>query len=180
MYIHIGDVKSEWLLLPMENPEDQRRLLSSQLTGAWMSEAIEMDTNLIPAISGRCGRYPSGRQGVASWSGIVADTNMPQEGSDWYNLMEVNTPADMMVFIQPGGLEPNAENLNWLTQTADSLKFPIDHPTRLAQGRKYYERLSRGSSPAWITRYVHAQYGEDPSGTAVFRESFSRKFPRRR
>jgi len=74
--------------------------------------------------------------------------------------------------MQPGGLEEYAENLNWLTQTESTLKLPIDHPDRLAQGRKYYERLSRSNSPDWIRRFVHAQFGDDPSGTAVFRETF--------
>jgi hypothetical protein len=42
----------------------QRRLLSMQLTGAWMSEAIEMDVGLVDALAGRLGRYPSAQLGV--------------------------------------------------------------------------------------------------------------------
>lgn len=34
IYIQIGDIRSEWVLIPLDNPEDQRRLLSMQLTGA--------------------------------------------------------------------------------------------------------------------------------------------------
>jgi hypothetical protein len=65
-----------------------------------------------------------------------------------------------------------AENLEWLTQTPETLKLPATHPTRIAQGRTYYERFIRSNTPEWCRRYVHAQYGDDPSGTAVFRESF--------
>lgn len=176
IYIQIGDVRSEWLLIPLDDPEDQRRLLSMQLTGAWMSEAIEMDVDLVSSIAGRCGRYPTGSLGVASWFGIIADTNMPTEGSDWHNLMHVNTPSDWQIFIQPGGLEEGAENLDWLTQTADTLRFAPGSPERQAQGRLYYERLSRNNNKDWVTRYVHAKYGDDPSGTAVFRESFKGSF----
>jgi hypothetical protein len=176
VYIEIGDVKSEWLLLPLDDPEDQRRLLSSQLTGAWMSEAIEMDPNLIPALSGRCGRYPSAVHGGATWFGIVADTNMPTQGSEWHRLMAVSTPPDWQVFVQPGGLTDDAENLEWLTQTPDSMKLPVDHPDRKAQGRTYYERLARGNSPDWKRRYVDAEFGSDPSGSAVFRETFKLNF----
>jgi hypothetical protein len=43
VYVRVGDVSSEWVLIPLDNPEDQRRLLSSQFTGAWMSEVIEMN-----------------------------------------------------------------------------------------------------------------------------------------
>ncbi len=176
VYISMGDVRSEWILIPLDSPEDQRRLLSMQLTGAWMSEAIEMNVDLVDALAGRLGRYPSAQLGGATWFGMIADTNMPSEGSDWHKFMDTNVPPDWQIFIQPGGLEPTAENLNWLTQTSETLKLPLDHPARVAQGRTYYERLARGHGADWVRRYVHAQYGNDPSGTAVFRESFIRGF----
>jgi hypothetical protein len=147
-----------------------------QLTGAWMSEAIEMDVGLVDALAGRLGRYPSAALGGATWFGMIADTNMPSEGSDWHKFMDTNTPMDWQIFIQPGGLEPNAENLNWLTQTVETLKLPLDHPDRIAQGRTYYERLARGHGVDWVASLCPRQYGNDPSGTAVFRESFNRGF----
>lgn len=176
IYIRVGDVYSEWLLIPLDTPEDQRRLLSMQLTGAWMSEVIEMEIDLVPALAGRCGRYPAANQGGATWMGIIADTNFPSEGSDWYKFMETDVPADTQIFKQPGGLDVEAENLEWLTQTPDTLVLAPSDPVRRAQGRKYYERLSRSNHPDWVRRYVHAQYGDDPSGTAVFRESFKSSF----
>jgi len=172
IYISIGDVRSEWLLIPLDNPDDQARLLSMQLTGAWLSEAIEMDVGVISPLAGRVGRFPSAAQGGASWFGIIADTNMPPEGSDWHKFMELETPPDWSIFIQPGGMSPDAENLEWLTQTPETLRYPPDHPVRLAQGRTYYERFIRSNTAEWCKRYVHAQYGDDPSGTAVFRDSF--------
>jgi hypothetical protein len=175
IYINIQDVRSEWMLIPLEDPEDQKRLLSSQLTGAWMSEAIEMDVNLIASIGGRMPRYPTGRRGLATWSGIIADTNFPSEGSEWHKFME-DPPSDWQIFKQPGGLEPTAENLEWLNQTADTLRLPPDHEERIKRGRMYYERNARNTNPDWVRRYVHAQYGDDPSGTAVFRESFKHSF----
>ena len=174
--IEFADVVSEWLLLPLEDAEDQRRLLSMQLTGAWMSECIEMDVGLVAGIAGRCGRYPSGARGTPSWFGIIADTNMPSEGSDWHKFMDIEQAEDWDIFIQPGGLEEYAENLSWLTQTAETLKLDPDDPARLAQGRVYYERLARSANADWVRRYVNAQFGNDPSGTAVFRESFKSSF----
>jgi hypothetical protein len=176
VYIHFGDVRSEWLLIPLDDPEDQRRLLSMQLTGAWASEAIEMDVGLLSPLAGRCGRYPAANLGGASWFGIIADTNMPSEGSPWHEFMEIRTPPDAQIFLQPGGLSEYAENLEWLTQTPETLKLPVDHPVRKAQGRTYYERFIRSNTPDWCKRYVHAQYGDDPSGTAVFRDTFKSKW----
>lgn len=175
VYINIEDICSEWILIPLEDPEDQKRLLSSQLTGAWMSEAIEMDVNLVAAIGGRIPRYPSGNRGQPTWSGIIADTNMPPEGSEWHKFM-TEPPPDWQIFIQPGGLAPDAENLDWLNQTEETLKLPLGHDLRIARGRAFYERNARNSNPDWVRRYVHAQFGDDPSGTAVFRESFRSGF----
>jgi hypothetical protein len=176
IYIQIGDVRSEWILIPLENPEDQRRLLSMQLTGAWMSEAIEMNSDLVAALAGRCGRYPSANMGGATWMGLIADTNMPSEGSEWHKFMATDTPPDWQIFIQPGGLTVAAENLEWLVQTTETLKLPVNDPLRIAQGRTYYERLARSYGDDWVNRYVHAQFGDDPSGSAVFRDSFKSAF----
>lgn len=175
IYVEAGDVRSEWLLIPLEDPEDQKRLLSMQLSGAWMSEAIEMDVNLVAAIGGRMPRYPSGLRGTPSWTGIIADTNFPTEGSDWHAFME-DPPPDWQIFKQPGGRTEQAENLCNLNQTAESKLLPEDHPTRITLGREYYARNARNSNKDWVRRYVDAEYGDDPSGMAVFRESFKHSF----
>jgi hypothetical protein len=174
-YFNFLDVRSEWLFLPLETPEDQRRLLSMNLTGAFISEAIEIDVDLIDPLGGRCGRYPGPNDGGAKWHGIIADTNFPPEGTPWHELME-NPNEDTEIFKQPGGMTAHAENLNYLLQTPETLKLPLDHPERIARGRLYYARLARSKNKDWVDRYVHAQYAPDPSGTAVFHDSFNRRF----
>jgi hypothetical protein len=157
--IEFDDVYSEWFMIPLEEEEDQKRLLSMQLTGAWLNEAIETSPDLIGAISGRCGRFPSRAEGGPTWFGLIGDTNAPIEGSDWHKLMEDDRPADWVIFRQPSGLSIEAENLD-----------------NLPGGRLYYERLAQNPNKDFVRRYVDAEYGEDPSGTAVFRESFKRSF----
>ena len=174
--IQFNDVISEWYMIPLEDPEDQKRLLSMQLTGAWISEAIEINVDLVSALAGRCGRFPSVADGGCTWFGIIADTNAPVVGSDWHKLMEDERPADWALFRQPSGLDVEAENLDWLVQTPDTVTLPLGDPVRLAQGRTYYERLATNPNKDWVRRYVFAEYGEDPTGTAVFRESFKRQF----
>lgn len=176
-YIDFNDVYSEWLLIPLEDPEDQRRLLSMQLTGGWLSEAIEMNYDIVAPLSGRCTRYPTGVRGVPSWSGLIADTNFPVEGSEWWKLME-QPPMGWEIFRQPGGLEANAENLPFLNQTSETRHLPQDHPARIAAGRRYYERFIEmyGERSDWVNRYVHAKYGADPSGEAVFKNTFLHRF----
>lgn len=181
-HVLFDDVRSEWYFLPLETPEDQGRILSMQLTGAWMSECIEMDVGILGPLAGRLGRYPSGNRGNPAWHGIICDTNMPTEMTPWHAFLEsirTQEQSDWQFFKQPGGMEATAENLNFLLQTDQTKLLPIDHPGRLAQGRKYYERLVNmfgGTDTPWVKRYVHAQYGDDPSGMAVFRESFRTDF----
>src|SRR3954469_6395371 len=87
-HVEFDDVRSEWIFIPLEDAEDQARLLSMQLTGAWLSECIEMDLDVVGPISGRLGRYPSGLQGTPTWHGYIADTNFPTEMTPWHTYME--------------------------------------------------------------------------------------------
>lgn len=180
-HVNFDDVRSEWVFIPLEDSQDQARLLSMQLTGAWLSECIEMKFDIIGPVAGRLGRYPSGSRGNASWLGIIADTNMPTELSDWHTFMEnirAGLVADWQMFKQPSGLDAAAENLNWLLQTDQTSKLPVNHPVRVAQGRKYYDRFLEmfGENSDWVKRYVRAEYGDDPSGAAVFKNTFRPDF----
>lgn len=175
-YLNFDNVRSEWIFIPLEDSADQARLLSMQLTGAWLSEVIEMDISILGPISGRMPRFPSAKLGNPTWFGMIADTNFPTELTPWHTFME-NPPPNWAIFKQPSGLADNAENLNHLGQTDVTSKLPINHPVRLAQGRTYYERYVQmyGIESDWVKRYVLAQYGDDPSGLAVFRASFNSK-----
>ena len=166
------DIVSEIHLIPLDDERDQQRLLSAQLTGIWCNEFPEIDPGLFPAMAGRVGRYPPSAAGGASWFGIIADGNFPTEGGEWHELLELNRPVDWDVWKQPGGLTTGAENLGNLLQTPTTIGLRVDDPVRIAQGRTYYERLARQHSPAWRRRYVDAEYGDDPSGTAVYKETF--------
>jgi hypothetical protein len=176
-YLNFNNIRSEWLFLPLEDDKDKARLLSSQLTGVWMSEAIEMDLNILAHVSARCGRFPNEALGVPTWHGMIADTNMPTELTPWHQFME-NLPINWQKFIQPSGLAEDAENLDWLLQNERTILLPVGHPERLAQGRKYYENIvtTHGIDSDYVNRYVKAQYGNDPSGQAVFRATFQPQF----
>jgi hypothetical protein len=191
-HLQFNDVVSEWVFLPLEDAEDKARLLSMQLTGAFLSECIEMNIDILGHVQGRIGRYPSAARGVPSWFGIIADTNMPVEMSPWWEFIE-RVKADEVptwqFFKQPSGMDiptydrdgyqtGGAENLNWLLQNAESIQLDVDSPGRIAQGRKYYENIiaTYGSDHDYVNRYVYANYGNDPSGAAVFKESFRADF----
>jgi hypothetical protein len=171
LYIEYGDVYSEWPFIPLDEPDDVKRLLSLQLTGAYINECIETDIDLLSDIAGRVGRYPNNEYGACTWSGIWADTNAPIIHTPWANFID-KPPPEWQVFHQPGGNSEEAENLAHLNQTAETMLLPEDDPRRIAQGRGYYNRLLSVGSPDYIRRYVWSQFGRDPSGAAVFAESF--------
>ncbi len=155
--LSFADVHCEIYLIPLEEEDDQRRLLSMQLTGCMINECIEISPDFVSAIAGRCGRFPSKADGGPTWHGIIADTNCPVIGSDWWKLFEEEPPFDWQLFHQPSGLSAEAENVE-----------------NLPPG--YYDRLAKNPNTAWVQRYVLSEYGEDPSGSAVFGKSFKRSF----
>lgn len=155
-------VESEWMLIPLDTPQDQQRLLSLNLTGAWVSEFREVDPGLIDALSGRLGRFPSKAVAKPTWFGIVAESNPPDEDSEWFTKLEVDRPPNWAFFKQPGGMDENAENLENL-------------PT-LPDGTSYYQNLVNNNNSDWVDIHVHAKYGKSLGGQAVFRASFKPDF----
>lgn len=69
-----------------------KKLKSLDLTGAWINEASELPKAVLDMATGRVGRYPSKMQGGASWSGIIMDTNSPDDDHWYYALAETNRP----------------------------------------------------------------------------------------
>ena len=163
-----GEIDAEFLFMAMDKPEDARKLLGIELTGAWVNEAREIQKGVIDMLSGRIGRYPSGPKGGCTWSGIIMDTNPPDTESWWYRYAEIDTPDGWEFFRQPSGLSEDAENLNWLLQTAKTRTLPLNDPERLAKGRMYYERYSAGKDPDAVKVYVHGEYGLVTEGQPVY------------
>jgi hypothetical protein len=168
--LQAGDMDAEFLFLALDNEADVRKLLSLELTGAFVNEAREVPLPVLDQLTARVGRYPSARQGGCTWSGIVMDTNAPDVESWWYRFAEAERPAGWEFFAQPSGLAQEAENLANLNQNAETLKLAPNDPKRVAQGREYYQRISAGKSRDWIQVYVDANYGFSLDGRAVFPE----------
>lgn len=148
-HVKIGDLDMEVFFLALDSPEDARKLLSLELTGAFINEAREVNKQILDALTGRVGRYPSKKDGGATWSGVIMDTNPPNQMSWWYKCAEEGTPEGWEFFQQSGGLSPTAENLANLPE-------------------KYYERLVAGKDSDWVNVYVNANYGFLTEGKAVF------------
>ncbi len=163
-------VELEMMFLALDRPEHVKKLLSLDITFGWMNEAREQPKAILDALTGRVGRYPRAEDGGATWSGVIMDTNSPDDDHWWYTLAEVTRPPEFAFFSQPSGDSDEAENLDWLLQTPESMAHPIGHPERRARGSLYYERLKAGKTEEWIKVYVKGQYGTVHDGKPVYPE----------
>jgi hypothetical protein len=144
---------SDWIMIPLDTKEDVRRLLSMQLTFAWINELREVPVEVVSGVIGRLGRYPSKLMGGPSWYGLMADTNPWDTDSPYHERLVLNKTAGWELFHQPSGLSPQAENVE-----------------NLPNG--YYNTLSGDRDEGWVSVHVESEWGTSNAGQAVFRKSF--------
>jgi len=155
------DVEAEILFRALDRPDDIKKLLSLELTGAWVNEVREMPKSIIDALGDRVGRYPAIKDGGCTWRGVIGDTNPPDEYHWIYLLAEEDRPEGWAFFKQPGGLielpdgkfieNPDAENIANLE--------PHYYLTRMA-----------GKAVDHIRVYYCGQYGFVKEGKPVIAE----------
>lgn len=140
------DVRAEVLFRAFDKPKDVRKLLSLELTGAYLNECREIPKDIFDALQTRLGRYPSKAEGGPTWFGMWCDSNPWAMDSDYYELFSVKKPPGHALFEQPDGLSADAENVE-----------------NLPQG--YYERLCHGKDSEWVDEYVRAKYPKHDKGS---------------
>lgn len=170
-YVETADgMECEVMFLALDRPEDVRKLLSLELTWAYINEAREVPKAIVDALTGRVGRFPGPLDGGCVSPQIIMDTNAPDSDHWWYRLAEEDRPDGFAFHSQPSGRADGAENLDWLNQSPETLALPIGDPRRRAQGRKYYERVAAGKSDDWLRVYVHNDYGFVRDGKPIYHE----------
>lgn len=155
--LKFGDVEAEVLFRALDDPDDVSRLLSLELTGAFVNEAREVPLEIIIALRSRVGRYPSKKEGGATWHGVFMDTNPPSVDHWIYEKFEVEKPVGWEIFKQPGGRSPNAENIENLPPT-------------------YYDDMCDGADEDFIKVHVDAEYGRSKAGMPVYENTFTPEF----
>lgn len=136
----------EVLFRALDRPDDVKKLLSLELTGAYINEARQVPKAILDVLCSRVGRYPSKAQGGATWYGVWLDTN-PWHTAHWgYKLFSKERPKDFALFEQPSGFAPEAENLE-----------------NLPSG--YYERQRAGKDTEWVEEYLEGKYPTRDKGS---------------
>ncbi len=172
-YLNIDDIRAEIIFLAIENENDIKKLLSFELSGAYINEAKEVPKVVLDGLTDCVGRYPSVDDGGSNYALVIADTNPPEE-DHWIPKLFGDSPPDeedqvvlddpllkgvkfdenqYQLFKQPSGLSPEAENLQWLRG-----------------GRLYYILRAQKKSQAWINVMIHGLYGSSSDGKLVYPE----------
>jgi hypothetical protein len=203
----LGDgtkVYCEVMFRALDDAADVRNLLSLELTWIYFNEWREINRAIHEAAQTRVGRYPRKDDVPRYWTGIFGDSNAFDTDHYLYKIFfEPDEVTGQMaeghrVFVQPGGMEPNAENREHLDRCFDpdeqdlaraavrlggdrTLRDPEvkkearrEQEERLAAGehespcRCYYVRMSRKKRQSWIDCYVHNKFVFAVDGKPIY------------
>ena len=174
-------IDCEVIFLALDQPKDVRKLLSMELTGAWVNEARELPKAVVDGLTHRVGRSPTKSDGGTTWRGVWMDTNPMDSDHWWYRLAEKEPMKGKYAwkfFNQPGGvLEVTKEELPenpeangfvfscgkwWQTNPkAENLK-------NLPSG--YYEQTMLGKNLDWVRCYAQGVYTYVQEGKPILPE----------
>lgn len=172
--IRYGDIQADVWFVPLDKPDDVKKVLSFELTGAWINEAREVPKEILDALTGRVGRYPSMKDGGCTWSGILMDTNPPDE-DHWWAVYEGSSPlpegwtfpTGYDFFIQPPAVIEIKEGstIQWvLNKEAENLKnLPPN----------YYTNFIAGKKSSVVRVYAGNKFGTLDEGKAIYGESWN-------
>jgi len=184
----LGDgttVEMEVLFMSLDRPADVKKLKSLDLTGVWLNECSELAKAVLDMATGRVGRYPSKVQGGATWSGVIADTNSPDDDHWYYELAEKPSQQELdqredlqRQLVELGLMRPGQLLYEWFAQPGALVKVGDRYePNPLAEnvgnhtlGYGYWLRQIAGKSDEWIKVFVLGQYGSVHDGKPVYPE----------
>ena len=153
----------EVIFMSMETEADAKKLLSLEVTGAWINEARELPKAVITNAMSRVGRFP--RADGSGWSGVIMDTNSPSTFHWWYHAAEEERPANWKFFDQPPAiLRENDRYL--LNPLAENLR-------NIPKGPDYYLDLISGNDPEWIDVMLCCDYKSIFTGKPVYKSSWN-------
>jgi len=147
----------ELTLQALASKDDIEKIKSANWTFAIINEATSVAEEVIAAVMGRVGRFPTPNQGGCSYAGILIDTNQPPKGHYLLDMIE-HPEEKWAIFKQPpaafkhvsptgevsytiNGEAENLENLgsgvnpdNW-----DELSDEQKHSILVGRGIEYYK-----------------------------------------
>ena len=90
-------------MIALDKPKDVKKLLSLELTGAFINEMREVPRSVITRLTERVGRFGVNER-PTTWSGIWGDTNPPDADHWLYGWHHRDTPEGYTFHQQPPGV----------------------------------------------------------------------------
>lgn len=121
-------------------------------TQVFLNAASSLNEDVLRYMIGRMGRYPTAMMlpaGVRAWTGISLDFNPPDTDHWLYKRFVEMELSNHVLFDQPGGRDPAAENVKNLDP-------------------EYYDRMIEGNEAWWTRRFVDNQWGYSREGEPVY------------
>lgn len=143
------DFQNDFIAIGDNAVEDVMR--GYETTFWFLNELDLLSPEVLTFARGRAGRYPDMDEGGPSHYGVLADCNAPELNSWLYTDIFLKRPEEIGLYIQPGGLDPDAENRENLPPA-------------------YYENQVRGQPEWYVQRMVHNRPGYSRVGKPVFPE----------
>lgn len=180
---HIVDKSSklDWeiVFVALDRPDDVSKLLSMELSDAYVNEAREVPKAIIDGLTGRVGRYPPKWQAEANNVQILMDTNPPDTDHWWYVLAEqdISNEKNRQLVYSMKEAEESLRTLGLLRKHQGLMSFYKQPSGRSEQAENrqnlrpgYYEFMMAGKDSDWIKVYVDGEYGFVMDGKPVYPE----------
>ena len=170
-------IDCEVIFLALDQPKDTRKLLSLEITGAWINECRELPKAVIDGTTHRVGRYPSKEDGGPTWRGVILDTNPPDDDHYIYRLSEKEPPKGRFAwkfFKQPAGVleatdvpkdMPEAQGYSFGGGKWWQTNPHAENLNNLPDG--YYDQLIGGKNLDWIRCYAEGKFSYVQEGRPI-------------
>jgi len=166
-----GIIELDLIFIALDRPDDVRKIKSLELTGVYLNELSELPQNVLSHFKGRVnGRYPS-RSFCPEphWSGIIADTNPPDEDHWIFGDFERDITPSYRIFHQPSGLIQDDSGEFIRDECGNYVQNPdADNAKHLSND--YYPKLAEKQSQGFVKVYCGGKYGLVESGKRVYPE----------
>lgn len=167
----LGDgtrMELEVIFIALDRPEDVAKLLSLELTGAYINEAREAAWETVEALMGRVNRYPQiqedeegNKVGGATEPGIICDSNPPHITHWLWTKFETgDVPNGWEKFQQPAAVYWSEPDHKWmLNPDAENLRFLPDG---------YYQAQLDAAEEVYIRVMLAGEPGASRKGRPIF------------
>jgi hypothetical protein len=164
----VGVVSIEIIFRALDHHKPEEVFKGMALTMLWLNEVDTLSMTVLKFGLPRVGRYPAAKDGGCAWSGVIADFNAPDVDNWTFDFLvnkNLDVPDEVLAQMravygplfgisfhrQPGGLSPDAENLE-----------------NLPAG--YYDRLLIAFNDNEKRRFVDNEFGAVNKGQPVYPE----------